>query len=115
VADGEGDAPVVMEAPHPDARKLRACPLHAVDFGACPLHAVDFGDAVRYGPHATDRVPGECLISVRRLELLSAGHVDCDRVLGDQQVRHETTFWRALAAGCQGPAAGQPLIRVSYW
>ena len=85
VADGEGDAPVVMPAPNPGARKL----------SAHPLHAVNFGDAVRYGPHATDRAPGECLISVPRLELLPARHIDRDRVIGDQQVRHETTFWRA--------------------
>jgi hypothetical protein len=102
VADGAGDAPVVMPAPHPGVRKLHAR----------PLRAVNFGDAVRYGPHAADRVPGECLISVPRLELFAARHLDCDRVIGDQQVRHDTTFWRALAAGCRDPTAGQPLIRV---
>jgi hypothetical protein len=48
VADGEGDAPVVMPAPHPGVRKLHAY----------SLHAVNFGDAVRYGPHAADRAPG---------------------------------------------------------
>ena len=58
VAYGEGDVLVLMKASHPDAGKLRAC----------PLQAVDFGNAVRYGPHAADRAARECLISVRRLE-----------------------------------------------
>src|SRR5580704_17986846 len=56
VADGEGDAPVVMPAPHPGVRKLHAY----------PLYAVNFGDAVRYGPHATDRAPGETSINASR-------------------------------------------------
>src|SRR5271170_3862481 len=62
VADGEGDALGVMKAPYPDAGKL--C--------ACPFQAVDLGDAVRYGAHCGDRAAGECLICVRRLELLPA-------------------------------------------
>jgi hypothetical protein len=33
VAEGERDALVLMEAPHPDARKLRARPFQAVNFG----------------------------------------------------------------------------------
>lgn len=33
VAYGEGDALVLMKASHPDAGKLRACPLQAMDFG----------------------------------------------------------------------------------
>jgi hypothetical protein len=48
VADGEGDAVGVMEAPHPDARKFRAR----------PLQAVNLGNAVRYCPHASDRAAG---------------------------------------------------------
>ena len=45
VADGERDALVLMEAPHPDAWKLRAR----------PLQAVNFGNAVRYSAYARAR------------------------------------------------------------
>ena len=92
VADGKGDAVGVMEAPHPDTGKLRAR----------SLQAVNLGNTVRHGPRASNRAAGECLISVRRLEPFPATHIDGDRVIGDQQVRHETTFWRAPAAGGQG-------------
>jgi hypothetical protein len=92
VADGERDALVLMEAPHPDAWKLRAS----------PLQAVNLGNAVRHCAHAADRAPGECLNSVGRLKPLPARHIDRDRFIGNQQVRHETVFWRALppAARC---------------
>ena len=80
-----------MEASHPDAWKLRTR----------PFQAVNFGNAVRYGAHAADRAPGECLISVGRLEPLPTRHIDRDRVIGNQQVRHETAFSRAPATGCQ--------------
>ena len=91
VAGGERDALVLMEASHPGAGKLRAC----------LLQAVNFGDAVRYGAHAAGRTPGEWLISVGRLGPLPARHFDRDRVIGNQQVRHETAFSRAPATGCQ--------------
>lgn len=91
VANGERDALVLMEAPNPDARELRAC----------PLQATHFGNAVRYGPHATDRASGECLISVRRLESLATRHVDRNHVAGNQQVRHEMAFWRIPAVAAR--------------
>ena len=91
MADGESDARGVMKASYPDAGKL--C--------ACPLQAVDLGYAVRYGPHAADRAAGECLNSVRRLEPLPARYIDRYSVIGNQQVRHEMTFWLAPVTGCQ--------------
>jgi len=91
VADGERDALVLMEAPHTDAWKLRAR----------PLQAVNLGNAVRYSAHAADRAPGEGLNSVGRLEPLPARHIDRDRFIGNQQVRHETAFSRAPATGGQ--------------
>jgi hypothetical protein len=91
VADGEGDAPVVMPAPHPGVRKRHAY----------PLHAVNFGDAVRYGPHAVDRAPWECLISVPRLKLSprDISIVTASSVISRCAMKRHSG---ALAAGCQG-------------
>ena len=103
VADGKGDAVGVMEAPHPDTGKLRAR----------SLQAVNLGNTVRHGPRASDRAAGECLISVRRLEPFPARHIDGDRVIGNQQARHETTFWRAPAVGGQRSCSRSAIYRVS--
>jgi len=89
VADGKGNAPVIVPAPYPGVRKLRTD----------SFHAVDFGDAVRYGPRASERTPEECLIPVPRLKLLPARHFDREHVISNQQVRHETAFWCAAATG----------------
>jgi hypothetical protein len=50
---------------------------------------------------------------VPRLKLLPARHIDCDRVIGDQQVRHETTFCRALATGGQDRRPRAPTRAVT--
>ena len=91
MAGGERDALVLMEAPHPDARKL----------GARPLQAVNLGNAVRYGANARDCAPGEYLNSVGCLEPLPARHIARHSVIGNQNVRHKTAFWCTPVIGCQ--------------